>query len=155
MDKWIEKWDHPALHVICGKGAQDAWLLTSLKAEICKLQGLSLTGGSIDVFKCFDQINRELLFLLAKEAGMPTRILLPYFKYIDNLKVRFQVGEIINAVDGENSVDMFWETLGCRLLGILLPYLWNQHQAKEVLVIWEACMQANELWKPQVRVTLV
>jgi hypothetical protein len=95
MEEWICQWDHAALHVISGKGAQDAWLLTSLKVELARLEGRDVTGGSIDIYKCFDQINRELLHSLAVEAGMPKRVLDPYFRYINNLQVRFQVGEII------------------------------------------------------------
>jgi len=71
-------WDHLALHVIGARGAMDAWLITSLGAELCRLEGRHLIGGSIDIYKCFDQINRDLLFKLAEEAGMPKRIFVPY-----------------------------------------------------------------------------
>ena len=47
------------------------------------------------MFKCFDQINRELLYAVAKEAGMPPRILDTYFRYINDINVRFQVGQRI------------------------------------------------------------
>ena len=68
---WVAQWDHPALPVVGGKGAQDAWLLTALKAELSRLKGHHITGGSIDIFKCFDQINRCMLQEIAKRAGMP------------------------------------------------------------------------------------
>ena len=71
MEKWIDEWDHPALHVIGGKGAQDAWYKTALDTEFTRQLGLDIAGGSIDIFKCFDQINRQIVFHLAKEAGMP------------------------------------------------------------------------------------
>jgi ribonuclease HI len=95
MSDWIDEWDHPALHVICGKGARQAWLHTGLAYEHHKLQGLEIAGGSIDIFKCFDQINRTLLYDLARDAGMPRRVLDPYFAYIDNLQVRYQMGQDI------------------------------------------------------------
>ena len=49
------------------------------------------------MFKCFVQINRDLLYAIAKEAGMPPRVLDTYFKFINNLNVRFQVGQRIGA----------------------------------------------------------
>ena len=75
LDKWISQWDHPALHVVGGKGAQDVWLKTNLKAEIALLEHKMITGGSFDIYmyKCFDQINRDLVYRLAAIAGMPER----------------------------------------------------------------------------------
>jgi ribonuclease HI len=97
LDDWVAQWDHDALHVVGGKGAVNAWLRTSLRTELLQLEGLEVSGGSIDIFKCFDQLNRKLLLKLALRAGMPQRILNPYFAYIDNISVRFQVGETIGA----------------------------------------------------------
>ena len=77
------------------KGAQDAWLNTALQLELAQLSGQLAAGASVDVLKCFDQINRELVYLLASEAGMPLRILDPYFRYIDSLKIRYQVGDTV------------------------------------------------------------
>ena len=128
MDEWVSQWDHPALHVIGGKGAQDAWLMTSLKAELARLEGKNISGGSIDIYKCFDQINRDLLFRLACEAGMPKRILIPYFKYINNLQVRFQVGETIGKTHHERcSIPQ-----GCPFsmaLVALITRVWVNHMA--------------------------
>ena len=35
------------------------------------------------------------MYDLALAAGMPSRILDPYMRYIDNLKVRYQIGKAI------------------------------------------------------------
>ena len=73
---WVDTWDHPAFNAgVPKKGAQDAWLRTALKLELNNLSGEHTAGGSIDIYKCFDQINRSLLYHLAKEAGMPLRVL--------------------------------------------------------------------------------
>ena len=85
MEHWIDSWDHPALHVIGGKGAQCAWLKTALGIESLRQMEIDLAGGSIDIFKCFDQINREIAFQLAEKAGMPSGVLNAYFSYIDNI----------------------------------------------------------------------
>ena len=56
LDKWIATWDHDALHVVGGKGAQDAWLLSSLKRQFSRLRAIDLTGGSIDVLNALIQL---------------------------------------------------------------------------------------------------
>ena len=93
--------DHPALHVIGGKGAQCAWMKTAPRTEFLKQLDLDIAGGSIDIFKCFDQINRHIVFQLARKAGMPTGVLQAYFNYIDNIQVRFQVAETIGVAHHE------------------------------------------------------
>ena len=91
---WIDKWNTEEINSI-GRGAQNAWFNTSLLNELNGVSGYDTSGGSIDVFKCFDQVNRPLVHRLATEAGMPSRVLDAYFRYIDNLKIRFQVGKAI------------------------------------------------------------
>jgi hypothetical protein len=56
-----------------------------------------VSGGSIDIYKCFDQLNRTLLKRLATHAGMPTRVMEPYFRFIDNIGVRYQIGSTIGT----------------------------------------------------------
>ncbi len=50
---------------------------TALELELAKALGLKIAGGSVDIYKCFDQLNRSLIYALAKEAGMPMRVLNP------------------------------------------------------------------------------
>jgi hypothetical protein len=93
---WIASWDCPELNSgVPKKGAQDAWFNTALQLELAQLSGEPIAGASVDVFKCFDQINRALVFMLASRAGMPSRILKPYMRYIDAIKVRYQVGQTV------------------------------------------------------------
>jgi hypothetical protein len=95
---WIKSWD--VEHINSGvpeKGAMDAWLQTALHNELNNVSGHDVAGGSIDIFKCFDQINRSLIFKIAKEAGMPMRILNPYMRYIGNIATRYQVGKTKGA----------------------------------------------------------
>ena len=68
---------------------------TALRNELSRLCHDNVAGGSVDIFKCFDQINRPLLYRVALKACMPRRVLDPYFNYIDNLKIRYQVGKTI------------------------------------------------------------
>ena len=74
LEEWISKWDLPAINAgVPGKGAQDAWYITALMNEYNKLLKQDTAGASIDVYKCFDQINRPLVYKLAEMAGMPKR----------------------------------------------------------------------------------
>ena len=94
LEKWIEEWDHPALNAgVPGKGALDAWYNTAVFSELHMSNDQDVAGGSIDIYKCFDQLNRALLKQLASKAGMPKRVLEPYFRFIDNIDTRFQVGK--------------------------------------------------------------
>eukprot|EP00972_Heterocapsa_arctica_P042677 6290730-Heterocapsa_arctica.AAC.1 len=54
-------------------GADDAWWSTALRLEEAKIDGDNFTGGSADIHKCFDQVLRELLYILLGLGGMPPR----------------------------------------------------------------------------------
>ena len=96
LNQWIQEWDDGAINAgVPGKGAVDAWHTTALDIEYAITNNIKLAGGSIDVYKCFDQLNRELVFALAQEAGMPTRILNAYKEYITNMQTHFQVANTI------------------------------------------------------------
>ena len=41
--------------------------------ELSRLKGEPCTGGAAVVYKCFDQIQRPLLYRIMKEAGMPAK----------------------------------------------------------------------------------
>ncbi len=98
LQPWVELWDDEALHSgVPGKGAADGSLKTALQVEQAIANNQLVAGGSIDVYKCFDQINRQLIYLLAEQAGMPKRILMAYSSYLENLEVRFQVGNAIGV----------------------------------------------------------
>jgi hypothetical protein len=99
LTDWVMSWDDKAINSgVPGKGATDAWYQTALEVELQRISGQHVSGGSIDIYKCFDQINRELLEDLAIEAGMPKRIAEPYFRFINNLDIRYQIGAHIGGV---------------------------------------------------------
>ena len=51
------------------------------------MTGTEFSGGSADIYKCFDQILRPLVRKSLKEAGMPERVADTYIKFLKNLKV--------------------------------------------------------------------
>ena len=96
LTHWITTWQDPAMFAgVPGAGAEEAWYTTQMDFEIKRLTGAEITAASIDVYKCFDQIVRPLVFELAKRAGMPTSILLTYEAFQQNLVVYNQVGNTL------------------------------------------------------------
>ena len=49
--------------------------------ELHDLEGTQYCGGTADIVKCFDQVNRELVVDLARKAGMPERVWRAYEMY--------------------------------------------------------------------------
>ncbi len=72
-------------------GAEDCVFRTAVDIELKKIFGKAITTGSIDVFKCFDQIVRPLIYKLAEEAGMPRCVLRAYAGFWENLEIHFQL----------------------------------------------------------------
>eukprot|EP00973_Karenia_brevis_P076462 10622962-Karenia_brevis.AAC.1 len=68
-----------------GIGAEQAWMVTGLELEYAHLAGLPFIGGALDLFKCFDQIVRPLLYILLQLAGIPTCVLHAYVRYHENV----------------------------------------------------------------------
>ena len=76
-----------------GRGAGDAWWETALTIEKHSVDNTPYAGRATDIFKCFDQIVRDLVYYLADVAGMPKKILNTYRRYQEALRTR-------NAVAG-------------------------------------------------------
>ena len=89
LQSWTDKWATENMFAgVPLVGAEEGWYLTQVAFETLRLQGKSITAGSVDVYRCSKQINRKLIYRLAKEAGMPRQILDTYFQYIDKLDIR-------------------------------------------------------------------
>ncbi len=98
LEDWIRTWaDKAHFAGVPGAGAEDAWYLTQVEIELLRLSGSQVSAGSIDVFKCFDQIVRELIVELARRAGMPTDILNTYQAFLEDLTVRLQIGNTLGV----------------------------------------------------------
>ncbi len=132
LHDWVLLWDEEAINAgVPDKGAPDGWLKTAIDLEFARVNNIQIAGGSIDVYKCFDQLNKPLIIQLAKEAGMPARVLTAYANYINNMQVHFQVG---NSVDQPHQ-DKASLPQGCpfsmTMVALLMkPWLSKMHQAK-------------------------
>ena len=59
-------------------GPSEAWYCTSPEIELALLSNMPLIGGTLDLFKCFDQILRSLLYAVLRLAGLPDAIIVPF-----------------------------------------------------------------------------
>ena len=71
-----------------GKGAADAAYATALEIEHCRVTGTRYTGGAADIYKCFDQVRRDIVYRILEEAGMPTKVVHAYRSFQEALTVR-------------------------------------------------------------------
>jgi hypothetical protein len=77
LHDWIRSWEKEELFAgtTAPCGAEDAWYLMGVDMELARLSDQPLTGGSADIWKCFDQVQRSLLYFLLEAAGFPKPIL--------------------------------------------------------------------------------
>ena len=69
---WIRQWEAEGMNAGTeATGSQDAWWETALTMEHCRITGTPFSGGASDIYKCFDQLPRHLVYHLAHSAGMP------------------------------------------------------------------------------------
>ena len=55
--------------------------------EDLKLGQKHYCGSTADIAKFFDQVRRQLVYHIARAAGMPQPVLIAYQNYLDNLMV--------------------------------------------------------------------
>ena len=88
MEPWTEKWALSRMYAGVGtQGAEDAWYAFATQKGHLDLMGTPYVGGTIDISKCFDQVNRQLVKQLATDAGMDLGVLNAYLRYQDELQV--------------------------------------------------------------------
>jgi len=88
LEPWIATWATKEMFAgVPGVGASDAWYSTATIIEHSTLHDIPLMGGSADIRKCFDEIQRPLLYILAHFAGIPLPILRAYTMFIENLTI--------------------------------------------------------------------
>lgn len=49
-------------------GAEEGWWTTALEVELVQLNGIAVSGNGTDIYKCFDQLNRDLFYKIAELA---------------------------------------------------------------------------------------
>ena len=82
LKPWIAGWALKAIYAgAAPQGAENAWLDLALDMEDLKLRSIQYCGGTIDIAKLFDQVSRVLVEVLARQAGIPERVLSAYIRY--------------------------------------------------------------------------
>ena len=76
-----------------GVGADDAWYATSLEVEHAMLYNLPLVGAIADLYKCFDQIIRGLLYALLSNAGLLSQIPVAYMGFMEHTPIHKSIGD--------------------------------------------------------------
>ena len=78
-------------------GAEDAWYLMGLDLELARLTDLPAIGGSADIWKCFDQVQRRLLCFLLETAGFPKPILRAHTSFHEKVHYHNTIGKALGA----------------------------------------------------------
>ena len=85
---WVDSWALPEMYAgVPGKGAADAWHAALTDVEEHKLKGNAFCGAVADIMKFFDMIRRDLVYEMARAAGMPDKVLVAYRAYLENMQV--------------------------------------------------------------------
>ena len=64
LSHWVEPWRHEAMFAgMPGISADDAWFLTAMDIEYAQIAPIPFIGGSVGLFKCFDQVIRCSLYI--------------------------------------------------------------------------------------------
>ena len=88
LHPWVMTWVMEGMFAgVPGHAAEDAWWIMSLVMESVLLSSQWVGGAAVDIFKCFDQLPRELVAKVLILAGMPRKIVDAYMRYHNNLKV--------------------------------------------------------------------
>ena len=72
IEEWTIAWALPEMFAgVPEMGAVDAWHKALANIEELKLKGIPFCGGVADIAKFFDQIRREVVYMVARHTGMP------------------------------------------------------------------------------------
>ncbi len=83
LQGWVASWEDDAMFAGTSQavGAEDVWYLYGVQLENAKSRGDHTTGGSTDIFKYFDQLQREFMLELCRLGGFPPGPLLAYSSF--------------------------------------------------------------------------
>ena len=88
LTPWIDSWALNSMYGgMKGVGASEAWYVTALEVEAARLSDVALVGGALDLYKCFDQILRPLMYVVLAIAGLPPALLTAYINFQENMCV--------------------------------------------------------------------
>ena len=93
------------------------------------MKDLHFTGGSADIYKCFDQVNRKIVNKVLKRAGMPSGIRKAYIKYVNDLNVVNTVAGAIGEPFKKPTGIPQWDPFSMMVIALLLrPWIIEMRQ---------------------------
>ena len=88
LEPWTGEWSLDDIFVgQGGQGAGDGAIELALKLEVAKITGMVMSGGACDLYKCFDQIVRPLVYKILAIAGCPPKVIDAYRRFVDFVQV--------------------------------------------------------------------
>ena len=88
LDPWIDTWATNTMFAgRKGASADERWYLTSIDVDEAIGTNQKLVGGTMDLYKCFDQVCRPLLYTMLVLAGFPRHVLVGYFNYHEQASI--------------------------------------------------------------------
>eukprot|EP00969_Alexandrium_andersonii_P202097 8930319-Alexandrium_andersonii.AAC.1 len=89
LEAWVRRWLPDDAHGgFKGRSAEVASWVLAARLEHNGLKGVSTSSMSIDVFKCFDQVSRQLIACIIERMGAPKRFVRGWLGVVDNMVVR-------------------------------------------------------------------
>ena len=79
------------------RGGHGAWWATAFEVESFDLEGTRWAMGSVDCYKCFDQVVRPRLYALLLKARGPATSVSAYARFQDRVQVRLSVSGGLGA----------------------------------------------------------
>eukprot|EP00969_Alexandrium_andersonii_P311809 13777707-Alexandrium_andersonii.AAC.1 len=77
-------------------------MATSIQAEEAKASGAPLAHLAIDVYKAFDQLNRQIAYVAMARSGLPPGIIHAYSAFLESVTTRHVlrggVGQIVPRI---------------------------------------------------------
>ena len=89
LEPWIERWALPEMFAgVPARGASQGWWEAALRAEMADVYDEPWALACVDCYKCFDQVQRGLLYHALAVGGFPVGVLGAYVRYHESLTVR-------------------------------------------------------------------
>eukprot|EP00969_Alexandrium_andersonii_P012856 560562-Alexandrium_andersonii.AAC.1 len=87
LKPWISSWAVPELcSGMAGVGASGAWYGFALRVEKAIRSATEVAMTAIDLYKCYDQINRWVLYIALARSGCPVDVLTGYMTHVEGLE---------------------------------------------------------------------
>ena len=88
ISAWSDSWLDPGMYAGAGgRSASEASWLLSFEVEKAKACEEPISALSIDIFKCFDQVCRPILYSILQRLGAPVGVLAGWYNMMQQLSI--------------------------------------------------------------------